>query len=227
MQLTSAPQPQAGVLPSFNAILFDGTFYLQISGKSQLMVQNPEFESTGDIDITPQSVNSSLTTISKHCRTCCCNQDTVSVNEPVRNQRIDSNATAISFLTNERSSECQTEVDEGDDQNKQLNFKEEYIIYNEDQLGRNGTDVGGASSSNLFRDTENNRTIDNQQVRHVNNRRAICADEKDTPIIYDSNQLNVGSSQILEDNPFIRNRLPVTKPDDISLPNTSSMSKEN
>ncbi|GBP32422.1 hypothetical protein EVAR_81229_1 [Eumeta japonica] len=188
------------------------------------MIQNPEFESPTDINITPQFNNPSSTTTVKHCRTCYCNQDSVPAPELIRNRRLDSNATANSFLTNDRSSECQTEVDEADDQDKQLNFKEEDIIYDEDQLRRNRTDIGVASSSNLFHNSENNKIIDNQQVRNENNLRAICADEKDTPIIYDSNQLNVGSSQILEDNPVIRNRLPVTKPDDVSLPNTSPMS---
>ncbi|GBP32423.1 hypothetical protein EVAR_81230_1 [Eumeta japonica] len=158
---------------------------------------------TNIINSTEQSVCQNSINRSHHCRTCTCSQSIGSISETLRYQRLNSDTATNSFQSSsdDRSFESEIRTTVSGD-SKPVNFKDEYVIYDEEQLTRSRTDFSGASSSSVANCTVNIRVPVNQGILRNDNTSPI--DEKDIPVIYDINQLNVGSSPVLEDNPIIQ-----------------------
>ncbi|GBP32418.1 hypothetical protein EVAR_81225_1 [Eumeta japonica] len=166
--------------------------YMNIVKKSQTVTTSrPDTTSTTalDIDCAGESSRGSAS-ITHHCRTCTCNQSLTVRNEISGHKSLsatESEATNTSSSSN-RSVDSQDD-EEGiisNDCSKQLNFKEEAIIYDEEQLERSRMNAASVCTP---------KHENKSDIKEKNN----IFLEQDVPVIYDENQLNLGRSPIVEE----------------------------
>ncbi|XP_072949455.1 uncharacterized protein [Epargyreus clarus] len=157
--------------------------YKRLTGKLALTVsENGEtttypngFVSPPHRDLTFSAISSEI-----HCRTCTCNLTPILENP-------------VTFQPRLRETENLAE-DDPPAPDKELNFKEEPIIYNQNQLVERqssvidyDTDFNQPQSSGYF----TSLTVSKNEEKKVN--------ISDMPVIYDENQLNVGTSSVIKD----------------------------